>query len=120
MPGGATVMLNEYAFAVDGTGHRELRDCMANVRVALAARLGGPKPAGNVPSRVSAIRQGVTATNASELAGVSDNTVASLLRTLNSPNSPVTASLSAPVGCQYNGAGQFFSGTVSCCSPKPG
>src|SRR5215510_14197392 len=51
-PGGTTVMLNEYACAMDGTGQRELADCMANVRVVLLPRLGGPNPAGNVASRV--------------------------------------------------------------------
>src|SRR5215813_13295979 len=54
-PDGTTVMLNEYACAMDGTGQRELGDCMAKVRVALPLRIGGPKPDGYVASLVSAI-----------------------------------------------------------------
>src|SRR6266699_753507 len=76
-PGGTTVMLNEYACAIEGTGQRELSDCMAKVRLAWPVRLGGPKPAGNVASRVSAIRQGVIPTKMRELAGVAASILAS-------------------------------------------
>src|SRR5262245_38206205 len=110
MPGGTTVTLNEYACAMDGTGQRELPDCMANVRLALPLSIGGPKPAGYVASRVSAIRQGVIATNTSEPAGV----VAAA--TLSNVSALVAANASLFVGCQNSGAGQYFNGTASLCT----
>src|SRR5262249_50101033 len=114
-PGGTTVMLNEYACAIDGTGQRELGDCMANVRVALPIRLGGPKPAGYVPSRASAMRHGVIATNTSEPTGVAAKDVASLENAL-TVSGFAAAWLSARVGCQYSGAGHGDSGTMSRCT----
>src|SRR5262249_5891912 len=114
MPGGTTVMLNEYACAIDGTGHREVGDCMSNIRVVFPVRVGGPKPIGYVPSRVSAIRQGVIATNTREPAGVAARDVASLESALN-VSGFAAAWLSARVGCQYSGAGQGDSGTTSRC-----
>ena len=94
-------MLNEYACAIVGTGQRELADCMAKVRLALPTRLGGPNPAGNVPSRVSAIRQGVMPTNTSEPTGATAVTVASPDRALVTARAlPVASSFSALVGCQ--------------------
>src|SRR5262245_57019833 len=107
-------MLNEYACAMDGTGQRELGDCMAKVRDILPTRLGGPKPAGYVPSRVSAIRQGVIPTNTSEPTGVAAKEVS--LETALNVSDFAAAWLSARVGCQYSGAGQDFSGTTSRCS----
>src|SRR5215470_17684765 len=105
-------MLNEYACAIDGTGQRELGDCMAKVRDILPPRLGGPKPAGNPPSRVSAIRQGVIATNTSEPAGVAAKDLASLETSLSASGCVfcfVCSRLSAGEGWKYNGAGQLFS-----------
>src|SRR5262245_48299730 len=110
-------MLNEYACAMDGTGQRELGDCMAKVRVALPLRIGGPKLAGYVPSRVSAIRHGVIATNTSEPTGVAAKDVASLESAL-TVSGFANAWLSARVGCQYSGAGHGDSGTMSRC-PGP-
>src|SRR5262245_25588222 len=107
-------MLNEYACAMDGTGQRELSDWMANARVVLPPRLGGPKPAGYVASRVSAIRQGVIPTNTSAPAGVAANIVASLESAL-SASGFAADWLSAGVGCQYKGAGQDVSGVTSRC-----
>src|SRR5262249_32594585 len=105
-------MFNEYACAMDGTGQGEPSDCMANVRVALPTRLGGPKPAGYVPSRVSAMRQGVIPTNTRAPAGVAAFVwllVASAL---------VAAAICISVwfGCQYNGAGHGRSVTTSYCT----
>ena len=57
------------------------------------------------------MRQGVIATNTSEPAGVVDNAVASLDSALNLSGF-TAACCSARVGCQYSGAGQFFSGTA--------
>src|SRR5262249_38288672 len=108
-PGGTTVMLNEYARAIDGTGQREVVDCMSNILVVFPVRLGGPKPMGNDPSRVSAMRQGVIPTKTSEPMGVAAKDVASLERALNLSGF-ATASLSACVGCQYNGACHGLSG----------
>src|SRR5215831_17342400 len=100
MPGGTTVMLNEYACAMDGTGQRELGDCIAKVLAVLPLRVGGPKPAGYVPSRVSAIRHGVIPTNTSEPTGVAAKVVASLEKTPNLSGF-AAAWLSVGVGCQY-------------------
>jgi hypothetical protein len=111
-------MLNEYACAMDGTGQRELGDCMAKVRVALPLRLGGPNPGGYVPSRVSAIRQGVIATNTSEPAGVAAKEVASLEMPLSASGCVsrfASFGLSVGVGWKYNGAAQVFKGTRSRC-----
>jgi hypothetical protein len=60
---------------------------------------------------VSTTRQGVIATKTRE----TDDEVASKGRSasLRGDDRPWRASLSAAVGCQYNGAGQFFSGTIS-------
>jgi hypothetical protein len=63
-------MLNEYACAIGGTGQRELGGCIAKVRLVSPLSIGGPKPAANVASRVSAIRPGVIATKARALTGV--------------------------------------------------
>jgi hypothetical protein len=63
-------MLNEYACAIGGTGQRELGDCIAKVRLVSPLSIGGPKPAANVASRVSAIRPGVIATKARAPTGV--------------------------------------------------
>src|SRR5215470_17793948 len=97
-------MLNEYACAIDGTGQRELGDCMAKVRDILPPRLGGPKPAGNPPSRVSAIRQGVIPTNTREPTGIDAKDVASF-ESAPKVSGLAVARLSNRVGCQYSGAG---------------
>jgi hypothetical protein len=69
-PGGTTVTLNEYASADDGMLQVEL-ERKGKFRVAAPTRLGGPKaPVNPLPVRVSTTRQGVIATNTSELAGV--------------------------------------------------
>jgi hypothetical protein len=113
-------MLNEYACAIDGTGHRELGDCIAKVRLALPTSDGGPNPAGNVPSRVSAIRQGVIATNTSEPAGVAAKEELASLETALSASGFASgfacSRLSARVGWKYSGAGQLLSGTRSRCA----
>src|SRR5262245_22981789 len=107
-------MLNEYACAIDGTGQRELRDCMAKVRAVLPPIVGGPKPAGYVASRVSAIRQGVIATKTREPAGLSAKDVASL-ESAPSEAGFAAAWLSVCVGCQYSGAAHDDSGTTARC-----
>jgi hypothetical protein len=108
-------MLNEYACAMDGTGQRELSDCIANVRLVPPLSVGGPNPAGNVPSRVSAIRQGVIATNTSEPAGVAAKEELTSLETALSASGFgsgfACSRLSAGEGWKYNGAGQLLSGT---------
>src|SRR5262245_43806026 len=109
-------MLKEYAWAMDGTGQGELPDCMANVLFVPPLRLGGPKPAGNVAMRVSAIRQGVIPTNTSELGGVvASGPFVARFETVELPTSsfPRLALSSAWFGCQYNGAGHDFTGIVS-------
>src|SRR5262245_23753473 len=111
-PDGTTVMLNEYACAMDGRGQGELAECMVNVRVVLPPRVGGPNPAGNVASRVSVIRQGVIPTNTSEPTGDAANVVSGE-RASNVSCCFAVARLSARVGCQYRGAGHGDSGTVS-------
>src|SRR5262245_59363901 len=108
-------MLNEYACATDGTGQREVGDCMSNILVVFPVRLGGPKPMGNDPSRVSAMRQGVIPTKTSEPMGVAAKDVASLESAL-SVSDFAAAWLSARVGCQYSGAGHGDSGTTSRCT----
>src|SRR5262249_8128999 len=100
--------------AMDGTGHRELGDCMSKVRRALPLKLGTPNPAGYVPSRVSAIRQGVIATKTSEPAGVAANVVS--FETALNVSGLAVAWLSARVGWQYSGAGHGDSGTTSRCT----
>src|SRR5262249_50255082 len=92
-----------------------LGDCMANVRDILPLRVGGPKPAGNPPSRVSAIRHGVIPTNTSEPTGVAAKDVASLEKTPNLSGF-AAAWLSVGVGCQYSGAVHGDSGKTSRCS----
>src|SRR5215471_2268024 len=116
MPGGTTVMLNEYACAIGGTGHREVGDCMAKVRDILPPRVGGPKPAGNPPSRVSAIRQGVIPTNTREPTGVAAKDVEASVESAPNLSGFAAAWLSAAVGCQYSGAGHGDSGTTSRCT----
>jgi hypothetical protein len=62
IPGGTTVTLKEYAWAVAGIVH-VLLDWMGNVRMEPPVRLGGPKaPMKPTPERVSTTRQGVMAT----------------------------------------------------------
>src|SRR5690349_5538678 len=103
-PDGTTVMLNEYACAIAGSGHVAL-DWIGNVRAAPPTNAGPPN--GPFVLRVSMTRQGVMPTNTSAFAGA----VASIA-TLEEASAGAVAKLTALVGCQYSGAGQDFRGTA--------
>ena len=78
-PGGTIVMLNEYAWAIEGMEHVAL-DWMGKVRLAPPTRLGGPKaPVNPDPVRVSTTRQGVIPTKTSELAGRVSSAISRLI-----------------------------------------
>src|ERR1700758_4071017 len=86
--------------------------CMGKTRVAWAASEGGPKGAGNMETeRVSTTRHGVIPTNTNEFTGVCACAVS--LDPLPSRPDLAVSSASARLGCQYSGAGQFFSGAAS-------
>ena len=86
-------------------------DVMGKSRDSLDPIGGGPnglvKPK---PVRVSATRHGVIATNTSEPAGVAAGAFAWFAASISAPG---LANLSDRAGCQYNGAGQYFSGATS-------
>src|ERR1700688_4493795 len=81
------------------------------LRVAPATRLGGPKAPVN-PPRVSTKRQGVIPTKTNEFAGVWASGITSAAA-MPEVSGFAASSRSSTVGCQYNGAGQYFSGATS-------
>jgi len=104
-------MFSEYAWAIEGMLHVVLA-WSGKLRVAPATRLGGPKaPVNPAALRVSTNRQGVMPTKTSELTGVWASGVTSAA--LPEISFFAASECSSAVGCQYNGAGQFFKGATS-------
>src|SRR6266404_9862834 len=109
-PGGITVTLSEYAWAIEGIGQAPL-DCIGKARLAGPARLGGPNaPVNPWPARVSTTRQGVIPTKRRAFAA--DTSLPAVLPLLTAFGCAPVACFSAWVGCQYSGAGQGLSGTA--------